>query len=92
MDQQSKIKLSNLLCKAHPPYLMTSAGMLSGPAVLRLRMAFSSSSKDCGSMSFGMIGRVGRSCRKPGSEMWTLFSRLVGIQPNLRGSIPYSLL
>ena len=33
-DQQSRIKLCSLLCKAHPPCLMTSAGMLSGPAVL----------------------------------------------------------
>ena len=39
------------------------AGMLSGPAVLmslRLRMAFSTSSKDGGSSTFGMIGCVGR--------------------------------
>ena len=42
---------------------------------LRLRMAFSSSSKDGGSSSFGMIGSVGRSPRKPGSVVWTLFSR-----------------
>ena len=77
-DQQSRIKLCSLLCKAQPPYLMTSGGMLSGPAALlslRLRMAFSISSKDGGSSSFGMIGSVGRSSRKPGSVVWTLFSR-----------------
>ena len=72
------MKLCSLLCKAHPPFLVTSAGMLSGPAVLlslRLRMAFSTSSKDGGSSSFGMIGSVGRSSGKPGSVVWTLFSR-----------------
>ena len=77
-DQQSRIKLCSLLCKAHPPYLMTSAGMLSGPAALlslRLRMAFSTSSKDGGSLSHGMIGSVVRSSRKPGSVVWTLFNR-----------------
>ena len=77
-DQQPRIKLCSLLCKAHRPYLMTSAGMLSGPAVLlslRLRIAFSTLSKDDGSSSFGMIGSVGRSSRKPGSVVWTLFSR-----------------
>ena len=63
MDKQSGIKLCRLLCKAHPPYLMTSAGILSGPVALLsliLRMAFSTSSKDGGSSSFGMIGSVGR--------------------------------
>ena len=78
-DQQSRIKLCSLLCKVHPPYLMTSAWMLSGPAALlslRLRMAFSTSSKDGGSSSFGMIGSVGGSSRKPGSVVWTLFSML----------------
>ena len=77
-DQQSRIKLCSLLCKAHPPYLMTLAGMLSGPAVLlslRLRMAFSTSSKDGGSSSFVLIGSVGRSSRKSGSVVWTLFSK-----------------
>ena len=77
-DQQSRIKLCSLLCKAHPPYLMTSAGMLSGPAALlslRRRMSFSTSSKDGGSSTVGMIGSVGRSSRKSGSEVWTLFSR-----------------
>ena len=77
-DQQSRIKLCSLLCRAHPPYLMTSAGMLPGPAALlslRLRMAFSTSSKDGGSSSCGMIGSVGRSSRKPGSVVWTLLSR-----------------
>ena len=77
-DQQSRIKLCSLLCKAHPPYLMASAGMLSGPAALlslRLRMAFSTSSKDGWSSSFWMIGSVGRSSRKSGSVVWTLFSR-----------------
>ena len=77
-DQQSMIKLCSLLCKAHPPHLMTSTGMLSGPAALlplRLRMAFSISSKDGGSSSFGMICCVGRLPRKPGSVVWTLFSR-----------------
>ena len=33
-DQHSAIKLHSLLCEAHPPYLMTSAEMLSGPAAL----------------------------------------------------------
>ena len=78
-DQQSRIKLCSLLCKAHPPFLMTSAGMLSGPAALlslRLRMAFSTSSKDGESSCFWMIGSVGRSSRKLGSVVWTLFSRL----------------
>ena len=54
------------------------AGMLSGPAVLlslRHIIAFSTSLNDDGSLRFGMIGNVGRSSRKPGSEMWTLFSR-----------------
>ena len=77
-DQQSGIKLCSLLCKAHPPYLMTSAGMLSGPAAflsLRLRIAFSTSSKDCGSSRFWMIGSVGRSSRKSESVVWTLSSR-----------------
>ena len=54
---------------------MTSAWMLSGLAALRLRMAFSTSSKDGGSLSLGMIGSVGRSSRKAGSVAWTLFSR-----------------
>ena len=77
-DQQSRIKLCSLLCKAHPPNSMTSAGMLSGLAALlslRLRMAFFTSSKDGGSSSFGMISIVGKSSRKPGSVAWTLFSR-----------------
>ena len=77
-DQQSRIKLCSLQCKAQPPYLMTSGGMLSGPAALlslRHRMAFSTLSKDGGSSSFGMIGSVGRSSRNPGSVVWTLFSR-----------------
>ena len=77
-DQQSRLKLCSLLCKAHPPYLMTSAGMLPGQAdllSLRLRIAFSTLSKDGGSSSFGMTGSVGRSSRKPGSVVWTLFSR-----------------
>ena len=78
-DQQSMIKLCSLLCKAHPPYLMTSAGMLTGPAVLltlRLIIAFSTSSKDGGSSNFGMNGIVGRSCRKPGSMVRIFFSWL----------------
>ena len=77
-DQQTRIKLCSLLHKANPPCLMTSAGMLSGPAVLlslRLRMAYSTSSEDGGSSSFGMIGSVCRSSRKPGSEVWTMFYR-----------------
>ena len=77
-DQQSWIKLCSLLCKAHRPCLMTSAGMLSGPAVLlslRLRMAFSTSSKDGGSPSFWMFSSVGRSSRKPGLLVWTMISR-----------------
>ena len=77
-DQQLRIKLCSLLCKAHPPYLMTSAGMLSGPDALlslRLRMASSTSSKDGGSSSFFMIGSVGRSSRKSEPVVWTLFSR-----------------
>ena len=77
-DQQSRIKLCSLLCKAHPPYLITMAGMLSGPAAsssLRLRMVFSTSSTDVWSSSYGMIGSVGRSSRKPGSVAWTLLSR-----------------
>ena len=77
-DQQSRMKLCSLLCKAQPPYLMTSGGMLSGPAALlslSLRMAPSTSSKDGGSSSFGMIGSVGRSSRRPESVVWTLFVR-----------------
>ena len=72
--------------KAHPPYLMTSAGMLSGPTVLlslRQRMAFSTSSKDGGSSSFVMVGSVGRSSRKPGSVVWTLFSRFCSYSAHL---------
>ena len=85
-DQQSRIKLCSLLCKAHTPYLMTSAGMLSGPAALlslRLRMAFSTSSKDGGSSSIGMICSVGRSPRKPVSVAWTLFSWFSGYSVHL---------
>ena len=77
-DQQSRMKLCSLLCKAQPPYVMTSEGMLSGPAALLSLsqiMALSTSSKDGGSSSFGMIGNVGRSSRKPGSVVRTLFSR-----------------
>ena len=87
------MKLCSLLCKAQPPYLMASGGMLSGPAALlslSLRMTLSTSSKDGGSSSFGMIGSVGRSSRKLGSVVWTLFSNFVGIQPIFRGSVPYS--
>ena len=94
-EQQSRMKLCSLLCNAQPPYFLTSAGMLSGPAILSslwLRMAFTTSSKDGGLSSFGMIGSVGRSSRKPGSVVWTLFSRLEGIQPILRGAVPYSWL
>ena len=59
--------------------------MLSGPAVLmslRIRMAFSTSSKDGGSSTFGMIGCLGRLFRKPGSVKWTLFNRLCGYSAN----------
>ena len=38
-------------------------------------MALSTKSKDGGSSSFGMIGSVGRSSRKPVSVVWTLVSR-----------------
>ena len=78
-DHQSRIKLCSHRCKAHPPYLLTSAGMLSGPAALlslRLRIAFFTSSKDGGSSSYVMMSSVGRSSRKPGSVVWTLFSSL----------------
>ena len=54
-DQQVRIKLCSLLRKIHPPYLMTSAGILLGPAVLlslRLRLAVSTSSKDGGLTCF----------------------------------------
>ena len=77
-EQQTIIKLCSLLCKTHSPYLVTSAGMLSGPAALfslRQRMAFFDSSKDGWSSSFGMIGSFGRSSRKRGSLSWNLFSR-----------------
>ena len=77
-DQLTRIKLCSFVSKAHPLYLMTSAGMLSGPAVLlslRLRMAFSTSTKDGGSSCLGMIGSVGRSSRMSGSVVWTLLSR-----------------
>ena len=37
-------------------------------------MTFTNLPKDGGSSSFGMIGNVGRSSRKPGSVVWTLFS------------------
>ena len=77
-DQQSRMKSCSPLCKAHPPYLMTSAGMLSGPASLlslRLRIAFPISSKDGGSSSSWMIGSVGRSSIENGSVVWTLLSR-----------------
>ena len=39
-------------------------------------MAFTTSSMDGGTSSHGMIGSVSRSTRKPGSVVWTLFSRL----------------
>ena len=87
-DQQSRLKLCSLLCKAHPLYLMTSVGMLSGPAVLlslRQRMAFSTSSYDGGSSCFGMVGSVGRSSRNLGSVVWTLFSRLCWYSAHLSG-------
>ena len=73
-----KDKIMQNLCKAQPPYLMTSAEMLSGPAFLlslRLRMTITTSSTDGGSSCFGMIGSVGRSSRMPGSVVLTLFSR-----------------
>ena len=92
-DQQSRIKLCSLLCKEHPPYLMTSAGMLSGPDALlslRLRMAFSTLSKDCGSSSLGMIGSVGRSSRNLGWWCGPCFAGLVRVQPIFQGYIPYS--
>ena len=60
--------------------------MLSGPIVLlylSLRMDFSTSSNDGGPSTFGMIGSVGRSSRKPRSEMWTLFSRFCRYSTNL---------
>ena len=72
---------------------MATAGMLSGPAALlsfRLRMAFSTSSKDGGSSSFGMIDSVGRSSRKSGSVEWALFSRFCRYSAHFRGSVPYS--
>ena len=77
-DLQSRMKLCSLLCKSQSPYLLTSAGMLPGPAVLlslRLRLALTTSSTDGGSSSVLMIVCVGRSSRKPGSVVWTLFSR-----------------
>ena len=87
--QQSMIKLCSLLCRAHPPYLMTSAGMLSGQAALlstRLRMAFSTLLKDGKSSNFGMIGSAGRSFRKPESCHGSCLASFVGTQPILRGS------
>ena len=63
-DQQQRKELCSFRCKAHPPYLNTSAGILSGPAALlslRLRIAFSTSSKDGGSSSFGMTTTHGLS-------------------------------
>ena len=75
-DQQSKIKSCSLLCKAHIPYLMTSAGILLGPsALLSLRLRNGNFQLNGGPSCFGMIGCVGRSSRKPGSVVLTLFSR-----------------
>ena len=77
-DQHSRIRLCSLLCKAHQPYLLTAAGMLLGPATffsLTLRIAFFILSNDGWSLTFGMIGSVSGSSRKPGSVVWTLFSR-----------------
>ena len=77
-DQQSRMKLCCLLCTAQLPYLMTSGGMLSGQAALlslSLRISFSTSSNDGGSSCIGMVGSDGRASRKPGSVVWTLFSR-----------------
>ena len=76
-DQQSRMKLCSLLCTAQLPYLMTSGGMLSGPAALlslSLRISFSTSSKDGRSSSIGMNGSIGRASRKPGSVVRILFS------------------
>ena len=94
-DQQSRMKLCSLLCKAQPPYLMTSGGMLSGPAALlflSVRMALSTSSKDGGSSSLGLSAvsvdhpeRLGRWCGP-------CLAGFVGVQPIFRGSIPYSVL
>ena len=92
-DQHSRIKLCSLMCKAHPPYSMTSAGMLSGQAVLlslRLSMAYYTLSKDGGTSSFGMIGSVGRSSRKPGSVVLTLFSRFCRYSAHLSRINSYS--
>ena len=83
----------SLLCRAHPPYLMTSAGMLQGPVVLwslRLRISFSTLSKDGWHSCFGMIGSV---IDHPESLVrWCgpCVAGFVGIKPILRGSIPYS--
>ena len=61
------------------------SGMLSGPVVLlclSLRMAIFTSINDDGSSCFGLIGSACRSTRKPGSEMWTLFSRFCRCSAN----------
>ena len=77
-DQQSNIQLLFRRCKAQSTIFVGLVRDISGPATLlsmRRRMAFSTSIKDGGSSSFGMIGIVGRSSRKAGSETWTLVSR-----------------
>ena len=45
-------------------------------------MAIFTSLNDDGSSSFLLIGSVGRSSRKPGSEMWTLLSRICRYSAN----------
>ena len=55
-DQQSRIKSCSLLLREHPPCLITSAELLSGPAVLlslRQRMASTSTSKMVGHQVLG---------------------------------------
>ena len=55
-DQPSRIKLCSILFREHPPYLITSAELLSGPAVLlslRQRMASTSTSKMVGHRVLG---------------------------------------
>ena len=59
------------------------AGMLSGPAVLRQKIAFSTSSNDDGLSSFTIICSFGGSSRKSMLVMWTLFSRLCRYSANL---------
>ena len=77
-DQHSLMILCSFLRKAQPPCLMTSAGMLSCWmfVVVETENGLYHFVKGWWvTKFFGMIGSFGRSSRKPGSVVWTLFCR-----------------